>query len=145
EHRHRDGSMGHDLAQLLALSLDRLVQQRALRDVARDRLQSRVARARGHELRALSEPEVLAARRRHRELAVAHRDALLALVLVEAPRLVAVVGADEVEEGTADERAGLFRDELARRRVRVLDPALGVDPEDDVARSLDQLPEARVL
>src|SRR4029453_1663801 len=32
-----------------------------------------------------------------------------------------------------------------RRRVRVLDLALGVDAEDDVARTLDDVPEACVL
>ena len=39
---------------------------------------------------------------------------------------------------------GSWPTQLARRRVRVLDASVGVDSEDDVARALDEVPEARL-
>ena len=141
EHRHRDRGVRHDLPQLLALALDRLLQQLALGDVARHRVEPHVAAALAYELGALAEPEIRRVGRRHGELAVAHRDALLALVLVESARLLAVVGAHDLEEGPAHEARRLRPQELAGGGVGVRDAAQGVDAEDDVVRALDQRPE----
>ena len=94
------------------------------------------------QLRALAHPQVLALAGQHGELAVGVRDPLLALVLVEAPGLLAVVRAHHVEEGPPEQLALRAAERLLGGGVRVGEAALGVGAEDDVVGQLDELAEA---
>ena len=142
QHRHRHRRVRDDLTELLPLALDRLLQQLALRDVASQRLEPREAAVLDHELGALPHPDVAPVPRPHRELAVRVRHPLRALVLVEAPGLLAVVLPHEVEERPAAQLRLAVAEHLGDGGVDVDEAAVRVRAEDDVVGRLDDPAEA---
>ena len=150
EHGHGHRGMGHDLPQLLALPLQRLLDQLAVGDVAGHGQEAAELLLLEGELDALAQPDLLPGGRHHRELAVGVGDALPPLVLVELPGLVLVVGAHAVTEIAAEELVRLEAEGFGHRGVQVVESALGVGAVDQVVDGLDQLsktllarPEAR--
>jgi hypothetical protein len=139
EHGHGHRGVGDDLPELLALPLQRLLRPLALGDVPSHGEEPGEGPSFENELDPLPEPDLLAGARDHRELAVGIGDALLPLVLVEPPGLLAVVGPDPLAEAGVEESALRGPEHLHHRRVEVDEAAFRVRPVDEVVRRLHEL------
>ncbi len=139
EESHGHGGVMDDLAELLALTLDRLLGSLALGDVTSHGLEAHDPLALVNELHVLAEPDVLAQPRHRGELAVGVGNELAHLVVVEALGLLAVVLADGLRVVAAQELRLGESEGRQRGRVRVGEAALDVELVDDVVRRLHEL------